>query len=233
MTIKNRIGHRHVFGILVPDFNSVVEPELADMRIAGVSNQTTRFPLDASVLENLASAAERLQPSGVQSWVVGLATDPFPNGLELMNQGVELLRERIGLPVHTASHAVPDALAHLGVNRIGLVTPFDDAGNERVRETYAERGFAVQAIVGLARPGFDQIASTTDAETLAAFSEVAGSGAEALVQVGTGLPTLHLIEELEKKHERAVVTSNQASYWQALRAAGIGDVVPGAGRLLR
>jgi hypothetical protein len=129
MTVENRIGCRNVFGVLVPDFNSVVEPELADMRIAGVSNQTTRFPLDAGVLEHLASAAERLLPSGVQSWIIGLATDSFANGLNLLDQGIEILRER------------------------------------------------------------------------------------------TGLPTLHLIEALEKRYDRPVVTSNQASYWQALRAA--------------
>ncbi|MDG2336164.1 MAG: hypothetical protein P8Q97_18315 [Myxococcota bacterium] len=233
MTVKNRIGCRHIFGVLVPDFNSVVEPELADMRIAGVSNQTTRFPLDAAVLEHLASAAERLRPSGIQSWIIGLATDSFANGLELMNQGIEILRERTGLPVHTASYAVHDALAHLSAHAIGIVTPFDHAGNDLVRATYEERGFEVKAIAGLARPSFDQIANTTDEETGAAFGEIAESGADVLVQVGTGLPTLHLIEELEKRHNRPVVTSNQASYWQGLRSAGIADSVPGAGRLLR
>ncbi|MDE0885392.1 MAG: hypothetical protein OSB70_07655 [Myxococcota bacterium] len=55
------------------------------MRVAGVSNQTTRFPLDAAVLEHLASAAERLLPSGIESCIIGLATDPFANGLDLMD----------------------------------------------------------------------------------------------------------------------------------------------------
>ncbi len=232
MTTRNRLGRQHVFGVLVPDFNSVVEPELADMRIAGVSNQTTRFPLDANVLEHMASAAERLLPSGVQSWIVGLATDSFPNGLELLDQGVSLLRERTKLPVHTASYAVHAALAHLRLNRIGIVTPFDESGNRLVQEAYEKHGFEVTSMVGLNRPGFDQIANTTDDETTAAFDEIAQSNPDALVQIGTGLPTLHLIEALEEKHHRPVVTSNQASYWQALRSSGITESVSGAGRLL-
>ena len=85
MAVKTHIGCRHIFGVLVPDFNSVVEPELASMRVAGVSNQTTRFPLDTAVLEHLASAAERLLPSGIESCIIGLATDPFANGLDLMD----------------------------------------------------------------------------------------------------------------------------------------------------
>ena len=232
MTIQNRIGRKHIFGVLVPDFNSVVEPELADMRIPEVSHQTTRFALDANVLENMASAAERLLPSGVESWIVGLATDPFANGLALLDQGVARLHERTGRPVTTASYAVHEALAHLSSHRIGLVTPFDDSGNQLIRQIYEERGFDVASIFGLKRPGLDQIANATDEETLAAFEEVNERGLDALVQVGTGLPTLHLIEALEEKYDRPVVTSNQASYWHALRSAGIEESVPGAGRLL-
>lgn len=135
--------------------------------------------------------------------------------------------------MHTASYAVHDALAYLSAHRVGIVTPFDDAGNELVRSVYEDRGFEITAIAGLARPSFDQIANATDDETGAALSKIAQSGADVLVQVGTGLPTLHLIEELEKRYDRPVVTSNQASYWQALRAAGIKDSIRGAGRLLR
>jgi hypothetical protein len=29
MAFDNRIGYRHIFGVLVPDFNSVVESEMA------------------------------------------------------------------------------------------------------------------------------------------------------------------------------------------------------------
>jgi len=33
MTFDNRMGYRPIFGVLVPDFNSVVEPEPATMRV--------------------------------------------------------------------------------------------------------------------------------------------------------------------------------------------------------
>jgi len=221
-----------MFGILVPDFNSVVEPELSKMRLPDVSNQTARFALDASVVENIAVAAERLSTCGIESWIVGLATDSFPNGYTLLDQGIEELRDRTGLPVHTASYAVHAALDYLGLRRIAIVTPFDEATNIHVRTAFEGRGYEVVAMAGLACAGFDQIASTPDEETLQAFASVAKNPVEGLVQVGTGLPMLHLIEELERRFDLPVVASNPASYWQGLRAAGITDVVPGAGRLL-
>ncbi|MFT5441914.1 MAG: maleate isomerase [Myxococcota bacterium] len=230
--MKNRIGHRHVFGSLVPDFNSVVEPELASMRPEGVANQTARFALDATVLENIADAAERMMACGVESWIVGLATESFPGGLALLEQGVALLRERTGLPTYTPTHAVFAALKAIGATRIGIVTPFDEAANGNVQAAYEAEGFEVASIAGLARPGFDMIASTEDSETIDAFAQVASPRIETLVQVGTGLPMLHLVERLEKRFGVPVVASNQAAYWHALRSAGIADDVPGAGALL-
>jgi maleate isomerase len=50
---------------------------------------------------------------------------------------------------------------------------------------------------------------------------------------GTGLPTLGIIERLERELGKPVVTSQQASLWRALRLARIADPVTGFGRLLR
>ncbi len=229
--MPDRIGARHVFGILVPDFNSVVEPEMASLRPHGVSNQTARFPLDATVLESIVGGAERLAAAGVGSWIVGLSPEPFPGGMDLLAEGVRSLEERTGLPVVTPPEAVRTALESFGTRRVGIVTPFDDAGNENVRAVVEEAGFEVARMFGLARPAVDQIANTTDAETEAAFAAVAREKVDALVQIGTGLPMLHLVERLEATYDCPVVAANPASYWLALRRAGIADTIAGAGSL--
>lgn len=229
--MTNRIGFRHVFGVLIPNFNSVVEPELASLQLPGVINQTARFVLDAEVIEHIGESAEGLVASGVQSWIVGLATEGFPDGLALLDRGVEMLRTRTGLPVHTASYAVHAALEFLGARRVGIVTPFDDATNEHVRASYEARGFEVAAMAGLARPSIEEIANTPDDETARAFESVSSTDLDALVQVGTGLPMLHQIETLERRFGLPIVASNPAAYWQGLRAAGIKDRIPAAGHL--
>jgi maleate cis-trans isomerase len=50
---------------------------------------------------------------------------------------------------------------------------------------------------------------------------------------GTGLPTVGVLEALEHELGKSVVSSNQACLWRALRLAGVGEPVPGFGRLLR
>jgi maleate isomerase/arylmalonate decarboxylase len=56
-------------------------------------------------------------------------------------------------------------------------------------------------------------------------------GSEALLITCTDLPTLPLIAGLEAEFGVPVVTSNQATLWASLRAAGITDSIAEAGTL--
>jgi maleate isomerase len=226
------LGPRRILGVLVPYFNTVVQPELDDLRPDGVTNQTARFTLDAKVLEDLAAVAERLVACGPQALLVALATESFPNGLATLRRAADDLAARSGLPVFTASHATQAALRGLGASRLGVVTPFDDAANARVREAFEAAGFTVASIAGLGCSDLAAIGRSSAADVHRVFDEVDRPVVEALVQVGTGLPVLRLVEELERARRKPVVACNAALYWQALRETGIADKIRGFGRLL-
>src|SRR5262249_46813449 len=57
--------------------------------------------------------------------------------------------------------------------------------------------------------------------------------ADAVLLSGTGLPTVAVLETLERDLGKPVVSSNQASLWQALRVPGVRESIAGYGRLLR
>jgi len=230
--MPDTLSPRKILGVLVPYFNTVVEPELDDLRPAGVSNQTARFSLDAAVVQNIGEAAEKLTACGPEALLVGLSTEAFPNGLALLAQGAKELRERTGLPVFTATHATHAALRHLGAARVGVVTPFDAGANEHVRTAFESQGFEVANIQGLACPSPDRIPHAKLDDVRRAFADADSAAAEALVHVGTGLPVVHLIDELEQTFGKPVVACNAATYWQALRETGIADPIRGFGRLL-
>ena len=52
------------------------------------------------------------------------------------------------------------------------------------------------------------------------------------MQVGTALPVVAMIAELEGALGKHIVACNAAVYWQTLRKIGITDPVPGFGTLL-
>jgi maleate isomerase len=49
----------------------------------------------------------------------------------------------------------------------------------------------------------------------------------------TNIRAVPAIERLEQALQAPVISSNQAMIWHCLRKAGLGDVIPGYGRLLR
>jgi maleate isomerase len=230
--MTDTLAPRRILGVLVPWFNTVVEPELDALRPRGVSNQTARFTLDARVVEDVGDAAGKLMACAPDALLIGLATESFPNGLAVLESAATTLAQRCERPVFTASHAPHAALRVLGARRIGVVTPFDDAANERVRAAFEAAGFEVLRIAGLACPSIDAIGRTPADAIRRVFGEADTNEAQALVQVGTGLPVLHLVESIEQAHAKPVVSCNAALYWQALRALGVDDPVAGFGRLL-
>ncbi len=230
--MSDTLGYRRVFGVIVPDFNVAVQPELDMLRPVDVSNQTARFALDATVLENVVAAAARLTPCHPSALLIGLSTEMFPGGLDLLRQGADDVATKTGLPVFTSSHATHAALRAVGARAVGIVTPFDADGNAHVRAAFEAADFNVVGIEGLDCASFDVIAQTKTDDVRRAFASANRPEAEAIVHVGTGLPLVRLIDELEHTHAKPVIGCNVAMYWQALRQSGVDDKIAGYGRLL-
>ena len=101
---------------------------------------------------------------------------------------------------------------------------------ERLRDFLTRTGFDVLEVKGL---GTQAHASVTPAQVEALVTSVDRPGAQAIFVSCTNFGTLDVIEALEKKLGKPVVTSNSASMWKMMRLAGDERAVPGAGRLFR
>ena len=65
-----------------------------------------------------------------------------------------------------------------------------------------------------------------------ALRELDGDDVDALLQVGTALPTVAVAAEAERWLGKPVLAINAVTYWDALRHCGIEDRVSGYGRML-
>lgn len=231
--MTDTLGHRHIFGVLIPDMNSVVQPELDSLRPSGVTNQVMRYtPSPEDLSSDLVERAEQLLACKPNSLILGLTTDALPGGLDTLARKAEALTAATGLPVVTGSAANFAALRALGAERVALVTPFDDATNETVRRGYEGEGFVVTDIKGLACPSLEAIAQTPIQAIHDLVDTLDHGKADAIAQVGTALPVVAQIDGIERALGKPLVACNAAAYWQALRGAGLDDRIPGYGQLL-
>jgi len=231
--MTDTLGHRAVIGVMTPAMNTVVEPELNTLRPDGVTNQMQRFRLGGdNISDDLFEEADKLMDASPAALAIGLTTDAGPGGPAKLAARCAALQEKVGIPVLNASAADYEALRVLGARRIAVVTPFDAEVDARVKANTEDAGFEVVAIKGTQAPSLPEIVETSLADIRNVFAAVASDEIDAILQVGTALPFVALIGELEARHNKPIVACNAALYWHTLRTLGIKESVPGFGTLL-
>lgn len=237
--MTDAFGVRGVFSVLLPATNAIVEPDMAAMRLPGVTNQSYRFafpglPVTVDALIELMHPALKMalacEPDRI---VVAYSPEYMPDGVAATARLRHFFESQVSVPVTLASEAVPQALAAVGAHRIGLVTPFQAEANRNVANFFASHGTTVVSEAGFAsaEKGRAYTARISEAEVRAAFARVDTPEVDTLVQVGTALVCAGFVESLEAAHGKPVIAVNAATYWHALREHGFADRVAGQGRL--
>ena len=232
--MPDTLAPRAIIGVMTPAMNTVVQPELELLRPDGVTNQMQRFRLGGdSVSGDIIDEAAKLMDCNPLAIAIGLTTDAGPGGVANLRARCTALADAVGVPVCNASEADHAALRVFGARRVAVVTPFNAEVDQNVKANVEEAGFEVVAIKGTEAPSLPAICETPLDDIRAVFRHVAETDCDAILQVGTALPVVAMIEEMEAELGKPVVACNAAVYWQTLRAVGINDAIGGFGRLFR
>lgn len=243
MRHRSTYGWRGRIGLIVPPTNTVNEPEWTRLMPEGVSLHAMRMPLHLDTMSAAGRAALETDMSAAVGELMKARPDVIAYGCTAgsMVLPVDALPQRIaamsGAAAVTTASAIVAALHHLKVRTIAVATPYADALNDHERHFLAANGVHVLSIKGLGIGAggaheFVRIAETPLETVEAHVRDSFVSGAEAVVISCTDFPTLPLIPALERDLNVPIVTSNTATLWAALRAIGIDDALPAAGRLL-
>lgn len=242
----DQLGYRMKFGVVGPSTNTVVQPDLDDMRPVGVTNHYSRIVvpespiasgedflrLVATIQENTLHAVDVLRTCEMQYMVMGMSATTFWNGRKGAEDYLRLMKDRAGVDVSCGSFATEAALNAYGAKRIAFLSPYFEVANAQVRRFYQDCGFTVVSDIALERPSPVQIAHTTESMCRDAIRRLDSDEIDAIVQVGTNLSMVRLAAAAELFLGKPVIAINTATYWHALRAVGILDRIDGFGTLL-
>ena len=133
--------------------------------------------------------------------------------------------------VTTPSTASVKALKKLNLNKIAIFTPYPKKLNDEVIDFFKKENFEITA------NSYFDIASDIDIGKVDVnylydvLSKMDLNGADALFISCTALPALSIIDKLEKKLGKIVLSSNQALIWDTLEKIGKNDLINGFGKL--
>jgi maleate isomerase len=238
-------GYRARVGLVYIASSVVMEPECYSMAPRGVSIHTARVHLEEVTVEGLSrlgrehraetlKATRLLAEAPLHSIVFACTSGSFIGGPGYDREIVAAMAEvSNGIPVTTTTTAAVHALGSLGMRHIALFTPYPRSLGDRAAEYFEQQGHPVVAAEHLGIHDDREIGEVTPALVYDRVRLLGQKDVDGVFISCTNLRKLAILEDLERDLGRPVVSAIQASFWEALRLAGVRDNISGSGRLLR
>lgn len=237
------IGWRARLGFLLPPGNPTVEAEMIALAPSGVSVHFNRMVARGvpgslsgqeertrSMVEALDISVEMLALAKPDIIVLAHTATSYELGRQGETDLMARLRQAYGIPVVTAFGAVVRALERLGVKRVALGAPYSAETTRKGKAHLEAHGFRVVSCDNL--KGVTNIYDETAERAYRLARAIDTAEAEAVFLSGTGMPTVPVLDALERDLKKPVLSSASAMMWHALRESGVREPVAGYGRLL-
>tara|TARA_B110000196_G_C20999807_1_gene592408 strand:- start:3 stop:770 length:768 start_codon:yes stop_codon:yes gene_type:complete len=231
---------RAKLGFILMSTDLAAESDFYDMAPKDVAIHITRLKTDdyttnetlSKHIEFMADAASRIQPDTKPNVISYSCT----SGSIVI--GEEKIKEEIkkGAPYAipmTLVSGVIDALKKLKIKTLVVGTPYLDEINTKEAEFLINKGFSVIDIQGLNLKTGVEFGKVTPEYWVQFALEINDSKADAIFLSCGGIRSTEVIDKIEQKIGKPVITSNQAQMWSCLRKAGINDKITGFGKLFQ
>ncbi len=233
--MPDRFGPRGTVAIIIPLQNANMQPEYEAMRPDGINNQIYRF--DISAHDKASDAILDAVPGCLLCWpdviIGGVSLEMHAwSRAQQDNFRAAFAAQAQGTPTVLATDATEAALTAIGAKRIGVLAPMSAENSKSAQAYYEAAGFEVPYATSLGVKKSEEIINVTVDQIHAGFDEINHDDVDTLLHVGGALGIVALIEDLEARYGKPIVSVNAATYWYALRRHGIPDPMAGFGRLL-
>jgi maleate isomerase len=245
--MSDTLGWRMKIGVVAPATNSIVQPELDQMRPRGVTNQLTRVVIPETPVaspEELVEITQSIRGSVTvaldtvmgclpSTVILALGAETLWDGVLVGDDLQKHFEERLSVNVILGWSACLAAMRKYGaIHRIGVITPYLPSGDAQVRRFFTDAGFEVVNLLGLRCASPALMAHEPLDKLRRAVRDLDDPSIELIIQVGTNLPFARVAAEAEAWLHKPVIATNVCTYWHALRRFGIDDKIDGFGSLL-
>jgi maleate isomerase len=219
-------ARKGLIGLLTPQANTTVEPEFAILMPPGYAFLNARMTSDKPTMQGrLGDYFETLENSIAQFANAPLGAVAFActgasylQGVERERAAVEAIEAAHGISFLTAGRAVAEALQRFGGRRIGLVSPYPPDLTQASIGYWRQHGFEVATVMSAldTESEFHPVYDLTAARAEDALAAIDLDGVDAVVMLGTGMPTLGPILSRANASPVPILSSMSALAWRSL-----------------
>ena len=215
------------------DFNSICYQLPLDIFVNRIHNEN---PLTKENLlkmrDQIEAITEKILPGEkINTVAYGCTSGTIAIGEEKVKEKIQLAKP--DCYVTTPITSAIKAFEKMKVKKIAVFTPYPESVNKTIFEYFTKKNIKVLSFSTFNLEldvDFANIDPKYLSETLAKLDM---NDADALFISCTALPALEIIDEVEKKINKLVFSSNQTLIWDTLRSVGYKSSIEGYGKLLR
>ena len=238
-SVQSRPG-RHRIGLVTLASDYTIERDFTNMRPSDdVAVYVSRvLNVNPCTIENLRTMAPRITDSAalilpdghIDVVAYGCTSATVAIGFDQVASAIRAARP--GVPCTTPITAALAGFARLEVNRVAVLTPYQDNVNAAIAGYLEANGIEVVRFTSFGIADDNDMPGLSPEVIHAAALEADAPNAQALFISCTALRAVEVIEKIEAELDKPVLSANQALFWEALRKSGWTEPVPGYGRLL-
>ena len=215
------------------DFISIIKDQSIDFFVNRIH---CYFPLTSENLKKMSNSiteiSDDILPNEKLDCVVyGCTSGTIASGYSSIKKKINLAKPEA--KVTTPSTAAINALKKLGLKKISIFTPYSKVLNDEVVDYFKKENFEITTNSYFDISNDLDIGKVDENYLYETLSEMDLGEAEALFISCTALPALSIIDKLEKKLNKIVLSSNQVLIWDTLQSIGKRDRIEGFGRLFK
>ena len=144
----------------------------------------------------------------------------------------KILSAKPGCYVTTPVTSAIKAFHQMNIKKIALFTPYPDEVNKTIFEYFISKNIEVTSFASLNLNLDSEFANVDPNYILKITSKLEMKNADALFISCTALPVLNILNKLENKIQKPVLSSNQTLIWDTIRSIGYKSPIKGYGKLL-
>ena len=215
------------------DFNNVIygkEIDLFSNRIHcynPLTNETLK-----KMADDIADVTKEILPDQKLDCVAyGCTSGTIAAGYPSIYEKVNLAKPntKVTTPITSAIKA----LKNLNINKISVFTPYTNEINQSVAEYFKKENVEVISLSYFNIASDLDIGKVDEDYLFEVLSKIDLSESDALFVSCTALPVLSLIDKLEKKLGKIVLSSNQTLIWDTLKEINYNKDIDGFGQLFK
>ena len=213
------------------DFNSVIYGRDIDLFVNRIHcyNPLTNETL-ARMADDITDVVNDILPDQkIDCVAYGCTSGTIAAGYNTIKTKINLAKPEA--KVTTPITATIKALKKLNIKKISIFTPYTKIINDSVLDYFNKKNIIINSLTYFDIASDLDIGKVDESYLFEVLAKIDLSESDALFISCTALPALSIIDKLEKKLNRVVLSSNQTLIWDALNLIGNKEPVKGFGKI--